>query len=252
MPMKTKISYACVNAVGKIRKNNEDNFYAQGRFRGQEEVPDLSLGGSFPADGKEILAVFDGMGGEDCGEVASYLAAAGVGTLNLTEKDPKEETRGAIRILNRKVCEYAEANGIGTMGCTAVLYWFGKKKCYVSHVGDSRAYLFRKKELSQLTADHAAPPMGRHKGALMQFLGLPEKEYLLEPGFRELEYKNGDLLLLCSDGLTDMVTDDEMKEILCKGESVEKTVELLCTKALENGGRDNVTIILAKIQKNFF
>lgn len=252
MPMKTKISYACINAKGKIRTNNEDNFCAQGRFRGQNETEDIAFSNGFAADGKEILAVFDGMGGEECGEVASFLAASNLEATFEAGGKPKEALTELCRALNRKVCAYANENGISSMGSTAVGVLFGKKAWHAFNVGDSRAYLLRDGELRQLTRDHSAPSPGNRKGPLLQYLGLPEEEFLLEPSCQEMDYRNKDRILICSDGLTDMMKDEEIQEILGGRESLEKLSSKLFLKALENGGRDNVTLMLCQVKKSLF
>ena len=250
MPMKTTITYACINAMGSLRKNNEDNFFVQGRFRRQEETEDLAFSGSFTSKERETLAILDGMGGEACGETASLLAASGIAGFPFTEKNPEKEIKELIEKLNHSVCAYAEANGINGMGSTAVGVHFGKRHCQVFHCGDSRAYLIRKGQLNRLTTDQSAPAMGERKGPLLQYLGL--KEYRLDPGYSEIEYRDGDKILLCSDGLTDMVPDQDIQAILETEKNPEQQAADLYIRAMQNGGRDNVTIILCQIKKTLF
>lgn len=150
------------------------------------------------------------------------------------------------------------------MGSTAVLlnYEFGKVR--VTNLGDSRAYLFRNKKLHQLSVDHTTEnhmreiqkSMGISKSieesgmqhALTQHLGIPEEEFLLEPAESEwIPVQKGDLFLLCSDGLTNMVKNDQIAEILGARASLRAKKERLIQEALDNGGKDNITVILLEV-----
>ena len=249
--MKTTITYACLNALGSFRQNNEDNFFVQGKLRSGDKDKDIFCQGSF-SSGNVLVGVFDGMGGESCGEVAPHIAAAVMAETHLPEEDPAAEVVEFCKYLNGEVCSYAVRNGIPSMGSTLCGIWFRRKQCHIFHLGDSRVYLFRKKTLTRLTQDHSAPAIGTRKGPLLQYLGLPEEVYALNPGQTELPYRNGDQLLICSDGLTDMVTDDEIAEVLGTDEAPEGYVRKLYERAMNNGGRDNITIMLCRVRRSFF
>lgn len=236
--------------MGRIRQNNEDNFYVQGRYRHEDETKnDIVFAGEFPARGKELVAVYDGMGGEACGEVASLLAASHTGPLSGKEKDVNQALNDLCVRLNHVVCQYAVEHQVSCMGSTAVLALWGKEKFHVCNLGDSRIYILHDKSLTQLSVDHVAQVEGKRKAPLTQYLGLPETEYLLEPYCTSVPYQEGDVFLLCSDGITDMLTDSEILSILDSEGTIAERAMKLVSKALQNGGIDNTTVILCTARK---
>lgn len=246
--MKYSVEYCCFNGRGRVRQNNEDNFYICGKWRPAEQPEgDILLTGTFPAGTGEPAAVYDGMGGEAAGEVASFLAASNTGPLS--GRDPGRAMTEQLLKLNRAVCAYASENAISAMGTTAVSALFGRKKVTIANLGDSRAYLFREGSLVQRSVDHSAAVPSRRKAPLTQHLGLPEEEYLLEPSVSELACRDGDRFLLCSDGLTDMVPEARIREILAETVSCEDAVRALVTQAMENGGYDNITVLLCRVRR---
>ena len=251
--MKNNLYYACINQCGFIRKKNEDNFFLQGVYRRKDEEEDIAVSGKILLrDKKEIVGVFDGMGGEACGEVASFLAASTLQTTSGLSKKPKDTILQLCELLNQKVCDYSENNGVQRMGTTLACVLFDKKRWHAFNIGDSRIYVLSHGHLSCLTTDHISPENNGRKGALLQYLGLPENEYHLRPGIREMKYHNNDLILICTDGLTDMVSDEDIAKILEKDESEEQLAWHLCERALQNGGRDNITLILLRVKKSWF
>lgn len=251
--------------IGKIREKNEDNFYCDGFLR--EDVSQNSCRYSVKGDLKEniILGVFDGMGGTKAGEMASYIAAKMLGKYVgfIREKGMAFDGTYFILKANRVVCSVARKIG-KSMGSTAILLFYEKNMIRICNLGDSRAYLFRNRVLTQLSVDHTVESrmmkvrrsMGLSlenknpdmKNTLTQYLGIPEDEFLLEPAVSdEIAVKEKDIYLLCSDGLTGMVTDDRIAEILGEKTNLEYKKMRLVEEALSNGGRDNITVVLLEI-----
>ncbi|MCI8503066.1 MAG: serine/threonine-protein phosphatase [Dorea sp.] len=264
----TKLKYTVsINSnTGTIRKKNEDNFYCEGLLNSPSRQEPVHLIQEFDAAGLRIFGVFDGMGGGSHGERAAYLSAS---LLREYEKRIKEQRKEFdisyyIRKANQLICRTAQKCAEKT-GTTAV--WFLAKDGLgqAVNVGDSRAYLFRDKSLRQLTFDHTDENSRRalheqlgiayiHKDSrsgstLTQHLGVPEEEFLLEPYYsEEFTIEAQDLILLCSDGLTNMLSDYEISQILGMDNDVEEKGKRLIDKALLSGGRDNITIVLIKAE----
>lgn len=252
--MRYMIQAACGCNTGKIRKNNEDNFYFDGRCL---EIENNGL--KNPACVEERLkngycyAIFDGMGGENYGELASFTAARQMQQMERSLADyliPEKKylERLAIR-LNDAVVEEQQKMRTERMGSTMVSLYFSGRYVYVCNVGDSRAYRLRDGEFLQISVDHVEKMPGRpnKKAPLTQHLGLGCEEIQIEPYIAKGEIKKGDIYLLCSDGLTDMLTNFEISDILLREEDAESCVKELIHSALEHGGRDNITVIVGKI-----
>lgn len=230
--------------VGIIRSGNEDNYLM---------VPD-----------RGIFIVADGMGGHAAGEVASEMAvrhvAHALGTLRgLSEEQIAERMRGAIRDANAAIFERTltelDKRGMGTTVTALVL--FGER-FLIGQVGDSRAYLMRQGRLVQLTKDHSyvqeqvdagylTPEQARshpYSNVITRCVGANSE---VVPDVYVGIVKPGDLLLLASDGLTGMVEDAELAELLRSDHTPEEKVEDLIADANSHGGLDNITAILVRI-----
>jgi PPM family protein phosphatase len=250
-----KLQYAGATHVGMKRDHNEDNLAL---------YPEMNL-----------FVVADGMGGHSSGEVASRIA---VDTLNTffqeTEDDeditwPYKQNKGlsveanrfvsGIKLANRNIFETALADPrFKGMGTTFVGLMTTEKHALIAHVGDSRCYLLRGQELTQLTEDHSllndykkiqkmTPEEEEnfpHKNIIVRALGMKDS---VDVDIRDNGPELGDILLLCSDGLSGEITDDEMcKLLLAHTDDLDKGVEMLIQAACDNGGKDNVTVILVK------
>jgi len=229
--------WAAATHQGMARANNEDSVF-----------PETSGESSGPA----ILMVADGMGGHIAGEVASRLA---VNTAASSDLPPADRVAAANRSIREQVARQPDLEGMATTLTLVELTPDGK--AHFGHIGDSRAYLFRAGKLRQLTADHtvvaqyvAAGTLSPEESAdhphshmltrclgLTRFVNVDEIELPLDPG---------DRLLLCSDGLTLMVTDDEIAANLAT-ESADETVWALIEEANQAGGQDNITVIIADV-----
>lgn len=248
------LSAACGCNIGKIRRNNEDNFYFDGRC-----LEEINSGLKHPVsmertlDKELCVAIFDGMGGERFGEVASYAAADCM--KNTTRKlsdffiSEKKYLNDMCRTLNQAVIDKKREYCTEHMGTTMVAMYFSHGYVYVCNLGDSRAYRLRDGVFQQLSVDHVLQDerLGSRKAPLTQHLGIEPEEYRLEPYIAKGELKTGDQYLLCSDGLTDMLSNLEIAKILSGFENTEDCVKKLIEAALDKGGRDNVTVILCRI-----
>ena len=255
--MNDMIQYAYTSQIGKRRGNNEDNFWVNG-----EQLPMINSGtenvleGTLDADTFSAFAVFDGMGGERCGEAASFLAAREFGrfcTENQTSavQNTEKFIRDPCESMNRKILDYAGQEHIGSMGSTAAMIFFSNSMIYAANLGDSRIFRYSGKRLEQVSEDHVLSGNFLGKAPLTQFLGLQEEEgFSIDPSVCSLRHGESFRILLCSDGLTDMVPEDRIAGRLEENRNVKETVEMLLADALENGGKDNVTILLLEVPEN--
>lgn len=250
-----QIKYAYTSHIGKIRGNNEDNFWCCGNTlpadnRGSEGIHTGVISrAKIPA-----LAVFDGMGGESCGEMAAFLASEEFGNYYEMNKknlrrNPNEFVEGLCRSMNQAVCRYGDENRISSMGTTVAMLLFGAENIYACNLGDSRVYAADEDGFSQISTDHVIGKYAFGKAPLTQYLGIPEEQQFPEPAVSELKYKTGKRFLLCSDGMTDMLSDGEIADILTREIPLESTVEVLLERVLAKGARDNVTIVLCELQQ---
>ena len=245
---------ACLCNTGKVRRNNEDNFFFDGRCM---EADNNGL--THPVTMTRTLrhelcvAIFDGMGGENFGEAASFAAAVCMQNTTRKLKDYFIPERKFLNSMCMKINDavVAKQQELCTehMGSTMVALCFSHGYVYVCNLGDSRAYRLRDGEFLQLSVDHVEKREGqtRKKAPLTQHLGISREHFLIEPYIAKGELKHGDLYLLCSDGLTDMLTNFEIDEILSNTVSAEDCVQSLIDTALEKGGKDNVTAIVCRI-----
>lgn len=203
--------------VGHVRSRNEDALLAR------------------PERG--VLAVADGLGGHAAGDVASMVAITSLDEAPLTAQSSEQDLRSAVAAAHQAVLAAAEEPGRAGMGTTLVLAVVGEGSARIVHVGDSRAYLLHPDgPVEALTRDH-----GMH-GYLTQALGLDRD---VEPDVTEVETPDGSRLLLCTDGLTNMVDDDALADLLGRGDA-QQACDALVETALANGGIDNVTVVVVR------
>ncbi len=246
--MRFSIQYTCVSHIGNVRKMNQDNFICNKLY--MEAVGkniQLPLFGVKSTDTPLLFGVFDGMGGEECGEIAAYIAAKNASSLEIG-KDVVSDLEQFCKKTNADICEYAESNMIPAMGTTAAMLAFTCKDITLCNIGDSKIFRFCDGVLEQISKDHVASTAFGMKPPLSQNLGIPPTELVIEPYFSKGLYNNNDVYIICSDGLTDMVTIEETQEVL-NTKPVEEATQELLERALRNGGRDNITIIICKIKR---
>jgi PPM family protein phosphatase len=262
-----RVSALGVSDMGRVRKNNEDNFVICDLTTGEICVnPPLRDRPVGPRGC--LLMVADGMGGEASGEVASQICITTVPKRlydNLKSVETVSETnfvlmlREAIEFANQIIFQKAQTGlkhkGMGTTTTAAVLHG---TYLFVAQVGDSRAYLIRNKKMVQLTRDQtflnylqdigaempAEPEKDSRKSILTQAVGTSES---LDVKVTYARLRNGDKLLLCSDGLYNMVSLPEMQDIVNRQEALANRGKALIAKANEHGGTDNITVILAEL-----
>ena len=253
--MAYQIEYAYTCHIGKIRNNNEDNFWCCGdSLEAQNQGMSHIRSGYMKQSEYPLLAVFDGMGGESCGEMAAFLAAEACGQHFKTAKDgirndPEEFLNEICESMNQAICDYGRTNKINSMGTTAALLAFAEDAVYSCNLGDSRIYKSDREKFYQISQDHVLGRSLFGKAPLTQYLGMEEENLQLEPSISRQEIKIGDRFLLCSDGITDMLSDGEIADILSRDIPVAKTVEILVDRALKKGGRDNITVVLCEIME---
>jgi PPM family protein phosphatase len=241
--------------VGRARKHNEDCYEIDRDSR--------------------LFVVADGMGGHSHGEVASRIAvdairefvqrgsADGHAVESIPQlRDHSNRLRNAVRVAHdevlRAIHEDAALHGMGT---TVVGLLVEDETAALAHVGDSRAYRIRNGELELLTQDHTwvheqvragylSEEQARHhplKNVVTRALG-SEKEVLVD--LQEIEVSPGDVYLICSDGLTTMLDDNDIHRIVSQGRSLDDTCRELIAEANSRGGLDNVTVILVAVEES--
>lgn len=257
--MELKIEGAVVTDEGNVRSGNEDNYYLFGNYRYDTSVSKKREKKEAPAR-QELAAVYDGMGGEEAGEVASLTAARFF--MPCRDESLRVEAPYQVKCANEAICREIEGRGGARIGTTAVMLYLDEGKATCLNVGDSRCYFMRDGMLRQISVDHTEaenmvrmgildPAKARkskswHK--LTQHLGIFPDEFALEPHISEtITLRGGDLFLLCSDGLTDIVMDDEIAGILGRAKDAESAADMLVKAALKNGGRDNVTALVLRV-----
>jgi len=249
-----RIRYHCCTHIGKVRGINQDNFICGGSHLDEEQGGvDLPLSGVLSPEPPVLVGVFDGMGGEALGEVASRLAAErAAGTV--IGAQPVSDLLRFCAEANGDICRYAAENSVRSMGSTAVLLAFSPEEIAMCNIGDSKAFRFSRGVLEQISVDHYAIALFGKKPPLSQSLGIPPEEMVIEPYTSVFPCRGGDIFLLCSDGLTDMVSPEDIRTILT-GNSLDDAAEQLLAAALDCGGVDNITILLCQVEptrKSFF
>jgi serine/threonine protein phosphatase PrpC len=212
-----------------------------------------------------LYLVADGMGGHTAGQVASDLAAQSavraLETLEAAEASLTEKLRYSVAAANREVFSTAQAKpDLAGMGTTLVALLAGGRRIALAHVGDSRAYLIRGGKIRQLTDDHSlvAELVRRREITAHAARGHPHRHVLtralgvrrsVEADLAELTPAVEDVFVLCSDGLTGHVQDEEIAEEVTRGFDLEATCERLIDLANSRGGDDNTTVLLVRCEK---
>ncbi len=225
--------------AGRVRRRNEDSFVLD----------------------PPIFAVADGMGGAQAGEVASRLAAAAFREYHDADRlEPAERVEAIIQEANRRIYERArtdaEASGMGTTVTAAILT---NGRVSIGHVGDSRAYRIRNGELDQLTEDHSLVADLMRSGRLTpeEADAHPQRSVITRALGTDAEVdvdkvtvdvEPGDVFLLCSDGLTTMVPEEEILRIAQEAGTLDEIARGLVRAANSGGGEDNITVVLFRVE----
>lgn len=242
-----RIRYSCVSYIGNCRELNQDNLSCDGEYLPVERSrAEFRKSGCTTSKSSPLFGVFDGMGGEECGEIASWLAAKRAAELHPGRDVPASLFR-FCKEANEEICRYADEHALSATGTTAAILVFGARKITLCNIGDSKIFRLSDGKLKQLSEDHLMPAPYGEKAPLSQNLGIPASELRIEPYVAQGGYAVGDLFLICSDGLTDMVTEKRIRRLSGRG-SPEEITQALLQEALHNGGRDNVTVLCCRIE----
>ncbi|MFZ5632916.1 MAG: Stp1/IreP family PP2C-type Ser/Thr phosphatase [Bacillota bacterium] len=235
------MKWSQMTEVGLVRKKNEDSLCV---------VPDLAL-----------FAVADGMGGHQAGEVASRIAVESVSRRirNGSNDEAVKSLLEGVRLANSKIYSASRDKptyrGMGTTLTAAVIR---EKELILAHVGDSRAYIIRGNKIYPLTEDHSlVQEMFRHGGitkeqardhphrnVLTRALGT---DPLVDVDLIRIKLEKGDILLLCTDGLSGLLEDDEMLRLVREAAHPDQAVQGLVSEAMKRGGSDNISVIVVEI-----
>jgi protein phosphatase len=230
--------------IGLRRSNNEDVFITSSE--------------------QGFCLAADGMGGEAAGELASKIFADTAQEIfadnfNHSEKEILYRVKQAFSFANEKILDHVtQTPNHKGMGCTAELLAFYEDNFALGHVGDSRTYRFRNGQLRQLTQDHTLVQQQIEEGLISSdnIKNHPLRNVIIRAIGQERELAldllrgnilSGDLFLLCSDGLTDMIQDNQIQEILYSDIEIHRKADKLIESAKAAGGKDNITVVLAAI-----
>jgi PPM family protein phosphatase len=247
-----KLDMACGSDKGKVRSRNEDHVRI---------LPDLGL-----------VILSDGMGGHKAGDVASQIAVESIGdhwcsvyanptgTATITGSRRNDDLLAAVSSANEQIFTLSKNNPeFQGMGATVIAAHFNSDGMCAVHLGDSRLYRFRRGRLQQLTVDHTHAQESVRLGLisaeearggygwnlLLKALGV---DSLIEPDMISTPVQTGDIFLLGTDGLTDAVSDDEIRTRIALGDNnLTDVVEDLIDLSNQNGGPDNISIVLVRI-----
>lgn len=257
---KLKVKSIAICNKGNIRKTNQDNFLLNGRYNDVTITEDC-VEVMQNKDDIQLYAVFDGMGGMQDGEQAALISAQFADAYrNKLIANPKVDIEGLMREYfyntNKGVCEMLKQKG----GTTAAMIWLNQDMIYGANIGDSRIYLFRDNTLRQLSCDHTETALfkrintsysGKSQSGLTQYLGIDPGEMVIEPFYFTIMPKNDDKLLVCTDGLTGYVSNEEIKNTLCSEKDIEVAGQELLKKVKIANGKDNTTIMMLEFKKKW-
>ena len=271
-----RVEFGALSHTGKVRANNEDHYLITRLDRGQETLLTNLPEGEVPQRFREWgygAVVADGMGGAARGEVASRVAISTLVHLGLhfgrwnvrinerIAQEVRERVEKFYQSVGEAVREEAQDDpSLAGMGTTLTGAFSAGSDLFIANVGDSRAYLFRKARLKQLTRDQTYSQVLADAGQIAQHevsthhlrhiltdaIGAGQGKVNVE--IKQLHLLDGDCVVLCTDGLTEMVEEEEIAGVLLRDESPQQTCQILVDLALEHGGKDNVTVIVAKYQ----
>jgi PPM family protein phosphatase len=268
-----RIDVSALTHPGHVRPNNEDQFFVTRLTRSLETLLTSLPAGDVPGRADEVnyvMVVADGMGGHAAGEVASRMAISALVRLALDVPDwffkvdeehapeIEQRTRRVVQQVGSELTERGRQDPrLRGMGSTMTAARSFGRDLLIVHVGDSRAYLLRAGRLHRLTRDHTYAQLLVDMGQLQpcDVAGSGKRHILtnvlggsdehVEVDIDLLRLEDGDRVLLCSDGLTDLIDDDTIAETLLGTQSSKEACAQLVQLALDNGGRDNVTAIVA-------
>lgn len=247
--MSYSIQFSGVTHTGLHRFQNQDNMVCNSSVIAKDTTSSKIICGQMNVKHDIVFGVFDGMGGAQCGEKASMLAAKNAEEIDVTHGAVEGFLDYCIKA-NNAICSYGIANKLASVGTTAAVLVFGPHNISLCNLGDTKIFRISKNRIEQISTDHIMQFPGG-KRYLTQNLGASSDPIDLRPYIAFGEYKRGDQYLICSDGLTDVVGENEIIRII-KENCFEDAVPMLLNTALMQGGKDNITIILCKVLHHFF
>ena len=255
-----KIFAGVFSVIGNKRKINQDNFYINGKILKDINKETYKYN---TWSHEEIYAVCDGMGGENDGEVASRIAVEEIKNISQNKKLDDSVIHSAIDKANRKICQYISEHG-ENCGSTFVAVVIKNDEATIYNIGDSRCYLIRNNKITQLTKDHTLTAQmvdagmltyeqaekDKRRHSLVQHLGIFPEEMTLSTYKNSFKTEIGDILIICSDGLTDKLDNKGIIEIVKENENIADLPYELVQSAIDIGSTDNITAMVLKIQKD--
>ena len=252
------IKAAVCSDKGSLRKNNEDAWFFNGRHVHLSEMSETAfLTTETDAQGS-LWAICDGMGGQSNGEKASHTAVSGLKGLqaHLAGREFNKTVQEWVHQANKAVNSRAEGGST-----TLVMLYCSDGEIYTAHVGDSRIYRYHKGQLTRITKDHSRVEMlldlkmitpeeaANHpqKHIITRYLGM-DPEFVCDATIGgRIAYRGGDRYLLCSDGITDMLTDEQIAGLMAENRDVEDCVREIHSAVYAAGAMDNLTVILLEL-----
>jgi serine/threonine protein phosphatase PrpC len=246
--------------VGKTRKNDEDSFVIAD-LEGTARIHTVTAPVTLPVGARGILvAVSDGMGGADAGEVASSMVVNTLRSGMSTVRAPNADAalRVTIDAANQHVFDTAQATGHAGMGATLTAVLFHGIYAYVAEIGDSRAYLLRASRIAQLTRDQSyvqtlidagaltqeESETSEYRSVILQAMGVSPA---IVPVLRRVSVRKNDRILVCSDGLSGPLKEMEILHLILASETPESACARLVAAAVEHGGEDDITVVLTEV-----
>lgn len=250
---------SCVcSHMGNVRTKNDDNVCFNGivNIQNNNELFLRSTKKPISTLNTSIFAIFDGIGGFSESQIASKMASDvfadyinNLGTMQdiLNVNIPKILNELCLKA-NSTICQKRLDTNL-KLGTTCACIVFKNSNLYVCNVGDSKIFKFCNGVLTQLSVDHVSEvSSGNSKPKIYQYLGLNDIDVVIEPYIEKFKISPNEVYLVCSDGLTDLVSLERISEILKLGNTLEESLQTLLDEALSNGGNDNISIILCKVQ----
>lgn len=251
------IEAACGCFIGNNRENNEDNFYFS-----KKHLPEKNKGLKNPlkcrinTNEPVLFAVFDGMGGEAYGEKASFLVSE-VFSDEFKKNEElaisgKEFISVACQEANKKINCILKENNVSSMGTTVAALYLFQNEVVAGNIGDSKIFRIREDKMMQISEDHTdekiLKSMGiQKKPVLLQYIGIPDTEMAIEPYISKGDLVSGDMYILCSDGVTDVLNVDRIFELATSFNSADEVVRQILAQVDIDDGADNATVIVVKI-----
>lgn len=245
------VQYAFGSRKSYRRKTNQDHFFCAGKHLPEQHCGCRVYGGAVPIGLKSSFAVFDGMGGLADGEKASYIALKTLSSTLLANGafSSEEQLISLFRIMSEQVFQCAEENRC-QMGAAAAMITCTKKDVLVCNVGDCSVFRLHDGMLTKVSQDHLEPSVAGRAPALSQYLGVPSYDFVISPYAATVPLCNGDRYLLCSDGITSVLSSECIQTMLLQHAKPENAVKVLLQLAKDNHCNDDATVIITDITQD--